>query len=117
MSRPRQSPCSSTGPAPYVPTYNGGLRVDYHPESGLFAGAGLTWTGTTYYDEQETADFAQRSYALVEAQVGYSFPRGDVRIFGRNLGDREYYSSITTGVGHATPGAPLTWGAQLDLHW
>ncbi len=103
--------------APYVPTYNGGLRVDYHPERGFFAGAGFTWTGTTYYDEQQTAMFAQGSYALLEAQAGYSFAHGDVRIFGRNLGDREYYSSITTGVGHATPGAPLTYGARLDLRW
>ena len=103
--------------APYVPTGNAGLRVDYHPATGFFAGAGLTWTGTTYYDEQETAKFAQRSYALLEAQVGYTFGRGNVSVFGRNLGDREYYSAITPGVLHATPGAPLTWGARLDLHW
>ena len=103
--------------APYAPSGNGGVRIDYRPESGLFAGAGLTWTGTTYYDEQETAMLAQRSYALVEAQVGYTFARGDVLVYGRNLGDRQYYSSITPGVGHATPGAPLTWGARLDLHW
>ncbi len=103
--------------APYVPSGNGGLRIDYRPESGLFAGAGVTWTGTTYYDEQETSSLAQRSYALVEGQVGYTFGRGDILVYGRNLGDREYYSAITPGVGHATPGAPLTWGARLDLHW
>ncbi len=49
--------------------------------------------------------FAQRSYALVEAQAGYTFARGSASLYGRNLGDREYYSSITTGVGHGTPGA------------
>lgn len=103
--------------APYAPTGNGALRVDYHPEHGFFAGAGITWTGTTYYDERETAMFSQRAYSLLEADAGYGFARGAVRLFGRNLGDKEYYSAITPGVGHATPGAPLTWGGELSLRW
>lgn len=103
--------------APYAPTGNGALRIDYRPAHGFFAGAGVSWIGTTYYDEQETAMFAQRSYTLVDADAGYAFARGEVRLFGRNLGDREYYSAITPGVGHATPGAPLTWGGELSLRW
>lgn len=103
--------------APYAPTGNGSLRVDWRPARGFFAGAGVTWTGTTYYDEQETAMFAQRSYTLVEADAGYAFAQGAVRVFGRNLGDEEYYSAITPGVGHATPGAPLTWGVELSVGW
>lgn len=103
--------------APYAPTGNGALRVEYRPAQGFFVGAGVTWTGTTYYDEQESAMFAQRSYTLVEADAGYAFARGAVRVFGRNLGDEEYYSAITPGVGHATPGAPLTWGVELSLGW
>lgn len=102
---------------PFAPAGNGALLIDYRPASGLFAGAGVTWTGNTFYDEQETAMFEQRSYALIEAHAGYAFPRGELRLYGRNLGDKEYYSSITPGVAHATPGAPLTWGAELDLHW
>ncbi|MES1167868.1 MAG: TonB-dependent receptor, partial [Oleiharenicola lentus] len=103
--------------APFAPAGNGSLRVDYRPATGFFAGAGVTWTGTTYYDEQETAMFAQRSYTLIEADAGYAFARGELHLFGRNLGNEEYYSSITPGVGHATPGAPLTWGGELSLHW
>lgn len=103
--------------APYAPRGNGSLRVDYRPAQGFFAGAGVVWTGTTYYDEQETAMFSQRSYTLIEADAGYAFARGAVRVFGRNLGDKEYYSAITTGVGHATPGAPLTWGVELIARW
>jgi iron complex outermembrane receptor protein len=103
--------------APYAPAGNGALRVDYRPAAGFFAGAGVTWTGTTYYDEQETAALAQRSYALLEADMGYAFARGTLQLFGRNLAGEEYYSSITPGVGHGTPGAPLTWGAELTLRW
>jgi outer membrane receptor protein involved in Fe transport len=102
---------------PYAPTGNGSLRVDYRPAQGFFAGTGVSWTGTTYYDEQETAMFAQRSHTLVDAVLGYSFARGSLALFGRNLGDEEYYSAITPGVGHATPGAPRTWGVELSLGW
>jgi len=103
--------------APYAPTGNGSLRVDYRPASGFFAGAGLTWTGTTHYDEQETAFLSQRAYTLIEADAGYAFARGEVRLFGRNLGDKRYYSSITPGVGHGTPGTPLTWGGEVSVRW
>lgn len=107
----------SDNQVPFAPAGNGALLVEYRPATGFFAGAGVTWTGTTYYDEQETAMFEQRSYALVEAHAGFAFKRGELRVFGRNLADEEYYSSITPGVAHGTPGAPLTWGAALDLHW
>ncbi len=102
---------------PFAPAGNGALLIDYRPATGPFAGVGVTWTGDTFYDEQETTMFEQRSYALVEAHAGFAFERGELRLYGRNLGDKEYYSSITPGVGHATPGAPLTWGAELDFHW
>ncbi len=103
--------------APYAPAGNGALRVDYHPPGGLFAGAGLTWTGKTYYDEQETALFSQDAYTLVDASVGYTFARGDIRLFGRNLAGQNYYSSITPGVGHGTPGAPRLWGVAVNCRW
>jgi hypothetical protein len=104
--------------APYAPSGNARLRLDYlRGPHGFFAGAGVSWTGTTYYDEQETARFAQRSYALIEADLGWKLPHGQLRFYGRNLGDKGYYSAITPGVGHATPGAPLTWGGELTLRW
>ena len=103
--------------APYAPGGNAALRLDYAPARGCFAGAGLTWTGRTFYDEHETAALSQPAYALLDAHAGYAFARGDVRLFGRNLTDRPYYSSITPGVAHATPGAPATWGAELNCRW
>jgi outer membrane receptor protein involved in Fe transport len=103
--------------APYAPTGNAALQIDYHPARGFFCGAGVTWTGRTFYDEQETAMFSQDSYALIDADMGYAFPFGNVRLFGRNLANKEYYSSITTGVAHGTPGAPLNWGGEVNLRW
>ncbi len=103
--------------APYAPTGNAALTVDYHPARGMFYAAGVTWTGKTFYDERETAALSQKAYTLLDASAGYSFAQGDIRLFGRNLTDKEYYSSITPGVFHGTPGAPLTWGGELNLRW
>jgi len=103
--------------APYAPSGNAALRIDYAPARGFFVGAGVTWTGRTFYDEQETAMLSQPAYTLIDAHAGFAFGRGDVRLFGRNLGDKAYYSSITPGVGHATPGAPATWGVEVNARW
>lgn len=103
--------------APYVPTGNAALSVDYHPSRGIFYGANVTWTGKTFYDEQESAALSQKPYTLIGAHVGYTFGRGGIRFFGRNLGDREYYSSITPGVFHGTPGAPFNWGSEVNYRW
>jgi outer membrane receptor protein involved in Fe transport len=103
--------------APYAPSGNAALRIDYAPARGFFCGAGVTWTGRTFYDEQETAMFSQPVYTLIDAHAGFALGRGDVRLFGRNLGDKAFYSSITPGVGHATPGAPATWGVEVNARW
>jgi len=103
--------------APYAPSGNAALSVDYQPAAGFFCGAGLTWTGRTYYDEQETSDLSQGGYTLLGAFAGYAFTGGDVRFFGRNLSDTRYYSSITPGVGHGTPGAPRLWGVEVTTKW
>ena len=103
--------------APYAPSGNGALRVEYRPARGFFCGAGVTWTGRTFYDEQETTALSQPAYALLDANVGYAFARGNVRLFGRNLTGEEYYSSITPGVYHGTPGPPLNWGGEVTVRW
>ncbi len=103
--------------APYAPSGNGSLQIDYRSGGGAFVGAGLTWTGKTYYDERETVLFAQDAYTLFNAHAGLAFARGDIRIFGRNLANKAYYSAITPGVFHGTPGAPLTWGVEVNGRW
>ena len=103
--------------APYAPSGNAALRIDYAPAQGFFCGTGLTWTGRTYYDEQETAMLSQAAYALLEAHAGFAFAHCDLRFFGRNLTGKEYYSSIIPGVFHGTPGAPATWGLEISGRW
>ncbi|WP_221031376.1 TonB-dependent receptor [Actomonas aquatica] len=102
---------------PYVPTYDASLRLDYRHASGVFVGASLTATGKTYYTEAEDPTFAQDRYTLIGARLGYATARYRIQIVGTNLGDEDYYSAITPGTFHGTPGAPRSIFGELTLRF
>jgi outer membrane receptor protein involved in Fe transport len=99
--------------APAVPVYDLSVRADYAPVNGFFAGLELTANGRTYYTEGEDLAFGQRAYVLLEARIGYTSGRYRVTVYGENLADERYYSAITPGTGHGTPGAPRTFGVEF----
>jgi iron complex outermembrane recepter protein len=101
--------------APYVPVYDVNLRVDYRHPSGWFGGIETTTNGRTYYTEAEDLMFGQKRVTLLGAHVGFVTGRFRVRAYGENLTDKGYYSAITPGTFHGTPGAPLTYGVEASL--
>lgn len=103
--------------APAVPMHDMSLRASYEHRGGFFAGAEFNTVGRTYYTEGEELSFGQRSYGLFSAQLGYASGRYRVSVYGANLGDEAYYSSITPGTGHGTPGAPRTYGVEVSVTW
>ncbi len=102
---------------PYVPAYDAHLRVDYRHASGAFLGATLTSIGKTYYTEAEDPTFAQNRYTLLGARLGYSTERYRIQIVGTNLTDEGYYSAITPGTFHGTPGVPRSVFGELTLRF
>ncbi len=98
---------------PFVPSHDLHLRADYRHASGVYIGASLTTHGKTYYTEGEDEIFAQASYSLLNARLGYAAETYRIGISGRNLSDEEYYSAITPGTFHGTPGAPRTWQVEV----
>jgi iron complex outermembrane recepter protein len=103
--------------APSVPVYDASLRIDYRHVSGWFVGAEVTANGQTYYTEDENAAFGQGAYALLGANFGYATGPYRITLYGQNLTDRQYYSAITPGTNHGTPGAPRTWGVEVAAVW
>lgn len=101
--------------APYVPAYDASVRVGYQHPSGWFGGIETTTNGRIYYTEAESAMFSQARHTLLGAHVGFSSGRFQVRAYGDNLTDKGYYSAITPGTGHGTPGAPLTYGIEAGV--
>jgi iron complex outermembrane receptor protein len=103
--------------APYVPNYDLNARIDYQHSSGWFFGVESTTNGRTYYTEAEDLMFGQKSVTLVGAHVGFTAGRLRVRAYGDNLTEEDYYSAITPGTFHGTPGAPLTFGIEASIRW
>jgi outer membrane receptor protein involved in Fe transport len=103
--------------APYVPDYDAALRMDYRSDRGWFGGVALNANGRTYYTEGVDRAFAQPAYALLGAQLGYDRGRYLVRLYARNLTGGHYYSAISPGTGHATPGAPRTIGLETRIRF
>lgn len=103
--------------APYAPRYDGNLRVEWHPTHGFFARAEVTASGRVFYTESEAPKFSQGAYALIHASLGYQARNYTVALVGNNLTDREYFSAITPGVNHGTPGEPRTVGITATLRF
>jgi outer membrane receptor protein involved in Fe transport len=101
--------------APAVPVYDASLRADYEASGGFFGGLELTSNGRTYYTESEDLDFGQRAYALLGVHLGYAAGNYRLTVYGENLADARYYSAITPGTGHGTPGAPRTVGVEVRV--
>ena len=84
---------------PFVPSYDLHLRAHYQHTSGFYIGATVTTLGKTYYTEAEDPTFAQDTYTLFDARIGYATDNYRFSISGRNLTDEGYYSAITPGTG------------------
>jgi outer membrane receptor protein involved in Fe transport len=99
--------------APYVPVYDASLHVSYHRPSSWFGDVDVSSNGRTFYTEAEDLGFAQKSYLLLDGRFGYARGRWVVALYAHNLTNETYYSAITPGTGHGTPGAPRTYGTEI----
>jgi outer membrane receptor protein involved in Fe transport len=77
----------------------------------------LKWlaNGRTYYTESEDVTFGQRAYGLLGGRLGFAAGHWRVAAYTENLLNQQYYSSISAGTMHGTPGAPRTQGIEACL--
>jgi len=101
--------------APFVPRYDFTLRIEYHHASGWFGLVKWSANGRTYYTESEDIAFAQRAYGLLGARLGFAVGRWSVAAYAENIFNHHYYSSISAGTNHGTPGAPRTQGVETQF--
>lgn len=103
--------------APYAPLYNAEISATWRPVADWFATAEVVRTGKTYFDESERSAFAERAYTVANLRLGYDTAQWRFDVYGDNLFDEGYYTIIVPGVGHAAPGAPRTYGAEVVWKW
>lgn len=75
---------------PFTSPVQGALSLRYDDPEGVFAEVGVAGSRFQYLDERHQGK--RPGYALLDMHLGYDFPRGDVRVFGKNLLDRDYHS-------------------------
>ncbi|KJV06923.1 hypothetical protein VZ94_08160 [Methylocucumis oryzae] len=100
--------------APFIPETNGLLALQYQHPQGYFARAEWQFTGTTYFDDSNTALMRQNSYDLAHLRIGYEHKPFSAYAFVSNLGDNRYYTSKFLGVS-GVPGEPRLIGVKLTV--
>ncbi|MBL9190626.1 MAG: TonB-dependent receptor [Opitutaceae bacterium] len=102
---------------PYVPrsTLRTGVTVDLG--GGFTGNASYQIVGRTFYDERNTAMFAQARYGVANGQLRYRFDQWSVALYGHNLFRKGYYQFINPEIAAGAPGAPRRVGVQLTLQY
>jgi iron complex outermembrane receptor protein len=104
------------------PKWTVGVNVDY---TTPFAGGDLELTANYYYIDgffwEPSNRQKQKAFDVLNAQIAYSPANSPwrFRVFGRNLTDELYYSSVSEqAVGDiATAQPPRTYGVGIDFRW
>ena len=102
---------------PFIPRFTMRTGVTVLLGQGFSANASYAAVGRSYFDERNTAMFAQKKYGIVNAQLRYRLDRYTVTIYGQNLFEEEYYQFINPEIFAGSPGAPRRYGVQLTFEY
>ena len=102
---------------PFVPTSTLRTGVTVDLGHGFTANASYAAIGRTYFDERNSALFAQKSYGIVNAQLRYRYHRYTVTLYGQNLFEEDYYQFINPEIFAGSPGAPLRYGVRVSFEY
>ena len=107
----------------FVPDHSLSLSLEHKLDNGLSYQVGSRSVGKTFFwDNTGTnANDVIDSYTLLEAQIGYTFNDWNFNLFGTNLTDEEYYTSLvsslsqlTGGVAPGVTGSPQVIGLSIS---
>lgn len=85
---------------PFVPDHSLSLVLGHELDNGLSYQIGSRTTGKTHFWDNtgsNTNDVID-SYTLLEAQIGYAFNDWNFNLFGTNLTNEEYYTSLVSNL-------------------
>lgn len=88
---------------PFVPESTLGVNYRQQINELLHTNLGLKNIGKTSYLDQTATETVNDSYTLLNANIGYQNNGWAVNLFGTNLTDEEYYTSLVTSL-TGTPG-------------
>ena len=98
---------------PFVPDHSLSLVLGHKLDNGLSYQVGSRTVGKTFFwnnTGDNTKDVID-SYTLLEAQIGYTFNDWNFNLFGTNLTDEEYHTSLVTNLGFGDGNNPGVVGS------
>lgn len=88
----------------FVPDQTLAFSANYRLQNGVYGQIGTKTVGDTHYWNYAGTNSTDKigSYTLLDANVGYDFNSWNLNVFGLNLTDEEYYTSLVNNL----PGSP-----------
>jgi iron complex outermembrane receptor protein len=104
----------------FVPSHSLSLLLSHDLENGLSYQIGSRTIGKSYYWNNTGTNSADNigTYTLIDAGIGYEINDWDLTVFGSNLTDEEYYTSLVSSLGFASApgiaGSPRVIGLSIS---
>ena len=88
----------------FIPEHTLALSLNYQFDNGLYGQVGTKTIGDTHYWNYDGSNATDKidSYTLLDANIGYDWKDWQFSVFGLNLTDEEYYTSLVNNL----PGTP-----------
>jgi iron complex outermembrane receptor protein len=101
---------------PYSPEHTFSASMDYLWSENLISHLGVRNIGKVHYLDQTANDTVNDSYTLLNASVSYLYNDWELNVFGTNLTDEEYYSSLVSSLGGVpgVVGSPRVIGLSIS---
>jgi iron complex outermembrane receptor protein len=101
---------------PYSPEHTFSASIDYLWSENLISHLAVRNIGKIHYLDQTATDTINDSYTLLNASVSYLFNDWELNVFGTNLTDEEYYSSLVSSLSGVpgVVGSPRVIGLSIS---
>ena len=102
----------------FIPEHTLALSLNYEFDNGLYGQIGTKTIGDTHYWNYDGSNPTDRidSYTLLDANLGYDWKDWEFNVFGLNLTDEEYYTSLVNNLptSPGVAGSPRVIGLSIS---
>ena len=102
----------------FIPEHTLALSLNYEFDNGLYGQIGTKTIGDTHYWNYDGSNPTDKidSYTLLDANLGYDWNDWEFNVFGLNLTDEEYYTSLVNNLptSPGVAGSPRVIGLSIS---
>jgi len=102
----------------FIPEHTLSFSLNYQFDNGLHGQVGTKTIGDTHYWKYDGSNPADKidSYTLLDANLGYEWNLWELNVFGLNLTDEEYYTSLVNNLtgSPGVAGSPRVIGISIS---